>query len=121
MKINSQKALKILTPDESANLVSKFYPAAVTEKGQPYSKQRFTNLHCGLNRHLTSPPFNRIINLSKDRGFMQANKVLRGILRMNKKQGIVKGKQPKAVSKMSSRGIKCPVQKMNSLKQMFQS
>ena len=76
-----------------------FYAVAVAEKGDPYSKQGLINLRSGINRHLTSPPHNKILDLSKDREFLQANKILKARMRITKKSGKEKAKQPKAVAK----------------------
>ena len=46
------------------------------------------NLRSGLNRYLTSPPNNRLINLMEDKIFQNANKVFKGQMKKNKKDGL---------------------------------
>ena len=90
---------EILDVEPLAILLREFYAEAVTEKGKPYSRQGLINLSSDLNRHLTSAPFNKMTDLCKDRDFMQANKVLKGKMRITKQSGQMKAKQPKVVSK----------------------
>ena len=39
------------------------------------------NIRSGINRHLTSPPFNRVINIRQNEEFLIANKTFSGRLR----------------------------------------
>ena len=39
------------------------------------------SLRSGINRHLTMPPFNRVINIMRNEAFMIANKTFSSILR----------------------------------------
>ena len=64
-----------------AENLREFYGSARNQHGQLYGKSSLTNLRAGLNRHLTSPPFNLQINLMKDRVFQGVNQVFVGLLR----------------------------------------
>ena len=73
--------------EELAQNLRRFYGDLVSKCGEEYSKSSLINIRAGLNRHLTSPPWNRQINLMKDRSFQAANQVLCGILRDYRSRG----------------------------------
>ena len=64
----------------------------------PYSKSGYVNLRYGLQRHLTSPPHNRKINISNDVAFKQANNVFKGQLKTLKIQGMDKTQHKSSIS-----------------------
>ena len=63
--------------EQLAEMLRQLYPTVRTKEKKPYSKSALINLRSGLNRYLTSPRNNRIINLMKDE-FLVANKVFKG-------------------------------------------
>ena len=58
-----------------------FYAELQNGKGESYSKSSLVNIRAGLNRHLTSPPFNRAWDLMHDREFQGSNQVFYGNMR----------------------------------------
>ena len=68
-------------------LLREFYGSLRNKDGDHYSKSSYVNIRASLNRHITSPPFNRQINLMRDRCFMTANHVFNGLLRTMKEAG----------------------------------
>ena len=76
-----------LEPPELDNLLSNFYASLQTVKGTEYSRSSLVGIRSGLNRHLTSPPFQRQINVMKDRAFMKSNQVLTGMIKQMKREG----------------------------------
>ncbi len=70
-----------------------------TKTGKVYSKSGYINIRSGLNRYLSSPPHNRELNIMQDKPFVTANKVLKGQLRKNKQDGLVKTHRRSAISK----------------------
>ena len=55
------------------------------------------NLRASIQRHLTSPPYNRIIDLSKDREFTTANNMLKAQLKVNRMEGGYESVHKKAI------------------------
>ena len=58
-----------------------FFAELRNGKVEAYSKISLVNIRAGLNRHLTSPPFNRALNLMHDREFQGSNQVFYGNMR----------------------------------------
>ena len=75
-----------------------FYGELRTSDGKKYCKSSFTNIRSGLNRHLTSPPHNRQINLMHDRAFQGANQVFYGCMRALRQEGLDKAKHKDSIS-----------------------
>ena len=67
--------------------VRRFYGHLASKSGKEYSKSSLVNIRAGLNRHLSSPPWNRQINLMKDRTFQAANQVFCGLMRDYRARG----------------------------------
>ena len=68
------------------------------------------NIRAGLNRHLTSPPFNRALNLMHDREFQGSNQVFYGNIRTLRQAGLDRSRHKDAVTendmrKMYSSGV----------------
>ena len=74
--------------DRLAECLRRFYGDLLNRKGGEYSKSSLINIRAGLNRHITSPPWNRQINLMRDRGFQTCNQVFTGILRDFRERGL---------------------------------
>lgn len=56
------------------------------------------NIRAGLNRHLTSPPYNRQLNLMHDREFQAANQVFYGLIRTLRQAGLDRTTHKDAIS-----------------------
>lgn len=69
------------------DMVSNFYASLQTQRGKDYSRSALTGLRAGKNRYLTSPPFQKQMNLMKDRDFMKSNQVFTGLIRQMKRNG----------------------------------
>jgi len=70
-----------------ASNLRRFYGSLKSKAGKEYSKSAYVSIRSGINRHLTSPPHNRQINIMHDRDFMSANHVFAGVLREFKLEG----------------------------------
>ena len=68
--------------------LKKFYAEACSKDGERYSKSSLFNIRCGLNRHLTSPPYNKQFNLMKDVVFQLANQVVTGLIKELRRDGL---------------------------------
>ena len=85
--------------EKLAYLLRQFYGDARKKNGDHYGRSALINLRAGLNRHITSPPFNRVLNLMHDREFQLANQLLVGALRKIKQEGRDKTQHKASVSK----------------------
>ena len=64
-------------PEEVMNAkLRSFFAELRNGKGETYSKSSMVSIRAGPNRHLRSPPFNRVLNLMYDREFQGSNQVL---------------------------------------------
>ena len=86
-----------LSPAELDMVLQRFYAALQSIKGKEYSKSAIVGIRAGLNRHLTSPPFSRLLNIMNDRPFMQSNQVLTGLIKGLKKIGKDLSKHKEAI------------------------
>ena len=57
------------------------------EEPKEYSKTSYRNIRAGIQRYLTSPPINRIIDLRTDKKFQAANQVYEGKIKQMKREG----------------------------------
>jgi hypothetical protein len=64
-----------------------FYGSLRKKTGESYSKSGYINIRAAINRHLTSPPFNRTMNIMHDKEFLSCNQVFTGILRKLRETG----------------------------------
>lgn len=99
-----------LSSDDLAKELRCFYAEARTKNGNQYSKSALVSIRAGINRHLTSPPYSRTINIMKDKEFMSSNHVLIGIVKSLKREGADKTKHHPPISngdleKMYSSGV----------------
>ena len=76
-----------LPVDNFADILRQFYAEVRNRKGEPYGKSALINLRASIQRHISSPPYNRTLNIMKDRDFIPANHVLQGVLKTNRLQG----------------------------------
>jgi len=95
---SGQEDFEMLPIGELAELLRQFYGALRTQKGEKYGRSALVNIRSGINRHLTSPPFNRCINIMRDVQFQAANQVLKGILRRLRLDGEDVTKHKEAIS-----------------------
>lgn len=72
-----------------SELLKQFYGEVNPVKdGEINKRSSLRGIRAGINRHLTSPPYNRIINIVTDRAFIQANKILNGCVRIKCQSGL---------------------------------
>jgi hypothetical protein len=85
-----------LPVDDLDVLLQRFYAAVRTKDGKEYSKSALVGLRAAVNRHLTSPPVSRNVNIMNDRAFMGSNQVLSGLIKTLKREGkdMSKHKEP---------------------------
>ena len=76
-----------LPVDNFADILRQFYAEVRNRKGETYGKSALINLRASIQRHISSPPYNRTMNIMKDRDFIPANHVLQGVLKTNRLQG----------------------------------
>lgn len=57
------------------------------EQPSTYSRSAYQNIIAGLQRHLVSPPYNRMVDLRNDKVFQGANQVYDGMLKQMKREG----------------------------------
>ena len=75
-----------------------------SDSGQEYGKSAYRCIRAGLQRHLSSPPYSRALDICKDRDFMSANQVFQGKMKSLKREGkdLVKHKDAIAESDMKT-------------------
>ena len=93
----SGAAFELGSKEDLAQLLRRFYGDA-RKDGSPYGKSALVNIRSGLNRHMTLPPLNRIINLMHDAEFKMANHVLIGQFHKIKMDGNDKTQHKLAIS-----------------------
>jgi integrase len=80
-------SFEYLEKTDLADVLRKFYYAARSKDGQRYSKSAYKNIRAGLQRHLTSPPYKREMNLMQDKDFQAANQVYNGYMVALREEG----------------------------------
>ena len=75
---------------ELAEYLRRFYGDLASKSGEEYSKSSLINIRAGLNKHVTSPPWNLQIMLMHDRTFQSANQVFNRLLRDYRVRGMDK-------------------------------
>jgi len=70
-----------LETQKLAELFKCFYVSMRQQNGTRYGKSAHINIRAGINRHLISPPFDKQMNIARDRDFQSANQVFIGCLR----------------------------------------
>ena len=83
--------------DDLATHLRQFYAEVRNKKGEKYGWSALVNLRASIQRHLTSPLYNRIIDLSKDREFTTANNMLKAQLKVNRVEGRDESVHKKAI------------------------
>ena len=94
----SGAAFVVGSKEDLAELLRRFYGDARKKDGSPYGKSALVNIRSGLNRHMTLPPWHRIINLMHDAEFKVVNQVLIGQFRKIKMDGNDKTQHKPAIS-----------------------
>lgn len=87
-----------LDVSELALLLRNFYGEVNNKESGTYSKSSIIGIRAGINRHLQNPPYNRTLNVTSDRDFMAANKVLAGRIKLNRERGLDVTKQKSAIA-----------------------
>ena len=87
---------EMFEPEELCQVLRQFYAEVRQKNGNKYSRSGLTIIRASLQRHLTSPPFNRNINIIRDREFQAANAVIQGQIKILRQSGndITKHKKP---------------------------
>ena len=75
-----------LPVDELCQLLREFYASVQRVDGESYSKSSLCNIGAGIQSHIASPPYNRFINIIWNASFQQANNVLDGLLKNQKRE-----------------------------------
>lgn len=75
------------TNEDLATQLRAFYASLRKKSGQEYSKSGYISIRAAINRHLTSPPFSKSINIIHDKEFMLCNQVFTGIIRKMRESG----------------------------------
>ena len=82
-------------PEELSLILRQFYAEVRQKNGNNYSRSGLTNIRASIQRHIASPPFNRNINIIRDREFGAANSVIQGQIKLLRRSGndVTKHKQ----------------------------
>ncbi|XP_070573869.1 uncharacterized protein KIAA1958-like [Ptychodera flava] len=78
---------EILPVDDLNNKLREFYASLCTRSGEDYAKSSLVGIRAAINRHLTSVPYNRPINILRDREFNSSNHVFVGLIKKLKREG----------------------------------
>ena len=76
-----------LDEPELAQMLRQFYAEVRTKSGNPYSTSGMRNIRASIQRHLTSPPYNRAINIITDRNFQVSNTIFKAQVRTLRVEG----------------------------------
>ena len=76
-----------LPVEDLAALLRQFYGNVRNSDGSKYSKSSLCSMRAGIQRHLTTPPHSRTVNIITDVEFQSAKNVFRGDLKRNKRKG----------------------------------
>ena len=71
-------------------MLQTFYGEVRDKKGNMYQKNTYVGIRYAINRQLKESPWNRAIDLKKDKDFLVSNKVFNGMLRKLKMEGLDK-------------------------------
>ena len=82
-------------PEELSLILRQLYAEIRQKNGNNYSRSGLTNIRASIQRHIASPPFNRNINIIRDREFGAANSVIQGQIKLLRQSGndVTKHKQ----------------------------
>jgi hypothetical protein len=76
-----------LPVEELYLLLQRFYATVRTQDWKEYFKSALVGLRAAVNRHLTSLPVSRNVNIMNDRAFMGSDQVLSGLIKTLKREG----------------------------------
>ena len=71
-----------------ASMLKFFYGEVRQVNGSPYSRSGLVNIRSAIQRHISSPPFNREFNIMKDSEFNCANQVVQGTIKTLRERGL---------------------------------
>ena len=94
---NLELDLSSIESDALNEILKKFYAEVRQKNGSIYSKAGLINIRAGLQRLITSQPYNRNMNLMKDREFNQANYVIQGQIKKLREEGKDKSKHKEPI------------------------
>ena len=89
---------EILKEEDLAKNLRRFYAEVRTKKGDTYSKSAYGNLRAGIQRHISSPPYNRVFNIMTGDVFKPANFIYQGQLKQMKINGLDKSQHKTPMS-----------------------
>ena len=98
---NGSLTFEHISTEELASILRRFYGEVsphTNSKSGTYSRSSVIGIRAGLNLHLQSLPFNRIINIVVDREFIAANKILTGHIKINQNEGLDVTKHKTAIT-----------------------
>ena len=81
-----------------AGYLRRFYAEARQKNGDIYSKSAYGNIRSAIQRHITSPPYNKTYSIMTSAQFKQANNVFKGQLKANRCSGLDKTQHITAIT-----------------------
>ncbi|XP_070550926.1 uncharacterized protein [Ptychodera flava] len=78
---------EMLPVETLAHLLKQFYAEVRTREGNDYSIRSYSGIRAAIHRHITNVPFNRTVNILRDREFHAANTVFIGKIKSLKREG----------------------------------
>ncbi|PIK42410.1 hypothetical protein BSL78_20736 [Apostichopus japonicus] len=73
---------------ELASLLRRFYGEVRKQDGSSYANKTYRGLRAAIHRHLTGAPYNRHVNIMRDKDFQSANNVYIGMMKKIKREGL---------------------------------
>lgn len=83
---------------ELASLLRRFYGEVRKQDGSSYANKTYRGLRAAIHRHLTGAPYNRHVNIMRDKDFQSANNVYIGMMKKIKREGLDVSCQKPAIS-----------------------
>lgn len=76
-----------MEPAELGVVFKHFYAEVLQKDGREYSRSSLTCIRAAIQRHLSGPPYNSVINVMADGHFKPANALINGAIRNQKRRG----------------------------------
>lgn len=76
-----------MEPAELGVVLKHFYAEVRQKDGREYSRSSLTCIRAAIQRHLSGPPYNSVINIMSDGHFNSANSLISGMIRNKKRRG----------------------------------
>ena len=77
-----------MEPMVLADTLRQFYAEIRQKNGKPYSRSGLINVRASLQRHLSSPPYNKTYNITRDNTFIAANHVIQAQVKKLREAGL---------------------------------